>query len=153
MKKLYLLLFVLLLGCGSKAPKCDTVEMVKKIMFELLQGDVHDKIMMQLYGFDYTGISDLSETEKKLLLNKIEENRRYVEMYINGNVGSIPKDVLDFMINYYNNLSITNIRTNSVDETSKSCNCSATFKIEREIELNYSTQRNSNGEIYVEVER
>ncbi|MBD3749267.1 MAG: hypothetical protein IE931_07215 [Sphingobacteriales bacterium] len=157
MKKLYLLLFVVLLGCGSKAPKCeedDTVETVKEIMFEVYQGDVHYNIMSELYGTDFTNnASSLLAPSNESMLNKSQEIRNYIKMYIDADIKSIPNEVLDLIVENHKKFIITNIRTNSIDETSKSCECSATFKIDNEVELNYTTQRNSDGEIYVEVER
>ncbi|KHJ37216.1 hypothetical protein PBAC_25460 [Pedobacter glucosidilyticus] len=159
MKKFFYLLIITLTSCGSQAPKCDddiTTGTLKEIIINNTHYSILNYTMVQLYGSEYSGVSNLSES----MIKKYYETEKYIKMYLDGNTSSIPENVHDAINDYINGITINNIRTNSVDETSKSCECSATLKIPptiidvlTQIELNYTTQRNSDGEVYVEIER
>ena len=148
MKKLLFLLLFALISCGNIVPKCDeesTVRTVKMIVFKY---DVIDDILRGMYSDDE--VNDGAENDK--VSKTTSELHGYLDSYINGDFTSIPKDMFDIIENSLKSYPLVNIRTNSVDETSKSCNCTVQYET-RKFDINYTAQRNSDGEIYVEVER
>lgn len=152
MKKLLLLPIILMMGCGNSTPKCEeskTVLTVKEIILETYQNRVKYNILLDKYSsYDITyrkfrGNEKISEMDSLLT--------EYINNYVKGHKESIPDNMLKLIEEKYDSYSLTNIRTNSIDEPSKTCNCSAQFKAQ-EGELNYKAQRNSEGDIYVTVE-
>lgn len=154
MKKLLLLPFIVMMGCGSSTPKCEestTVETVKEIIIEN-DYQLKDIIKEKTDTTNYSAYN--AETRNELYDSKREEIEGYIKMYNNGDFESVPNNVLNIINEYYASFALSNIRTNSIDETSKSCHCTAQFeKNDYKKEINYTAQRNSEGEIYVEVER
>lgn len=148
MKKLFFLPLILIISCRNSTPKCDentTIKNVKEIMFDFwseayLVSHIYDNL------YDSWNVDDFNERRDGI--------RNYISLYKRGMYDSIPKNILSLIKTHLDSYSVSNIRTNSSDEVSKSCGCTAQFKndvIEKEI--NYSAQRNSEGDIYVEIER
>lgn len=151
MKRLLFLSLMILIGCGNSAPNCDDnkiKEKLKEIFTVSFKKNARAKVMDDLYDDDWN--DDLAAPGKEAIRDKIDEIDACVENFISGHTEDIPTNILNSINEYYKSYSLTNIRTNSIDEIAKSCSCSAQLEINNiKQDINYSAQKNSEGEIYV----
>lgn len=126
----------------------------------------YDVKRKELSNVDYEGIYEL-EKEKKSMLAKIDNeeeivNRAYEEIngrYKWGEKRNFVKkaykqeDKIQEIINRLYPVGISNIRNVSFDKENKKCDCEATLKWgdNKSKEIYFTAQRNTDGDLYVEV--
>lgn len=160
----------------NETPTCDNAE-VKEIVSDLMkvkyanpEGMKYD-IFGKIMGIDYDEYYSKYDwdMEKKSEGNELENNidnsiYQYVfekkEDGIPSNILTAIKEVeskYNFPQSKYDNPKIENIRIISLDDDSKICNCEAYLQYDQENiksgDILYSAQKNTDGDINVEIEK
>ena len=119
------------------------------------------------YGLNSDGLAKIKELEKESMLAKIDNERERVDrakQEIEGRykweekidfvkIAYKREDKIQEIINRLYPVGISNIRNVSFDKENKKCDCEATLKWGRNIskEIYFTAQRNTDGDLYVEV--
>lgn len=150
MKNLYLIPIIsfTLISCVDDTPKCDSEDVkriLKDISIENFNGIDIYYVYGKLYGEEIKG--PYTTDEWSIVSN-------YLELYKEGKTENIPENVIQVLDMYKSSITVKNIRTINIDNTSKKCNCVGDITIDdsyKNKDLQYSAQLNSENEIYVEA--
>lgn len=153
MKKiLFIFSSLSIISCNKlkdETPKCDdqsVINTVKEIVVENNKDNQVNEIFKEIYGEPWN--SDRYINSKEPL-----ELSAFYDRFKNGDTSGIPQNILSKFEEYKNSVEVKNIRTDSKDDVSKSCGCEAeiTSKFVRYNNIVYTAQKNSEGQVNVEV--